>query len=308
MSMPDPMGDRGALPAGADTVEDVAAAMKRTGYLTNHATAIACFLALRLGKPLFLEGAPGVGKTAVGHALAEVLGVPLIRLQCYEGIDTHQALYDWDFPRQLLYLRAMHDREDASGTVPKDLYSREFLLQRPILEAVETGRAVLLIDEIDRADDEFEAFLLEVLSDFTVSIPELGTVTADQPPTVIVTSNRTREVHDALKRRCYYLWLDHPDVEREVAIVHARLPDVPERLSRQIVQAIHRLRKLDLLRPPGVAESLDWTQVIGALGARDLTPELAVDTLGAVIKYEEDQHRVAELIRAGDVVDGHAGD
>jgi MoxR-like ATPase len=308
MFEPATTGDRGSLPPGIDSVEDVADAMERTGYLTNASTAIACFLALRLGKPLFLEGAPGVGKTAIAHALAEVLDVPLIRLQCYEGIDTHQALYDWDFPRQLLYLRAMHDRDEVHPAVPKDLYSREFLLQRPILQAVELGRAVLLIDEIDRADDEFEAFLLETLSDFTISIPELGTVSADHPPTVIVTSNRTREVHDALKRRCYYLWLDHPDTEREVAIVQARLPDVPERLNRQIVAATQRLRGLDLMRPPGVAESLDWTQVIGALGATDLTPALAIDTLGAVVKYEEDQRRVADLIRAGDVVDGHVGE
>lgn len=301
------LDDQGALPPGMAGPDDVAVAMRRTGYLADGATATACFLSLKLGKPLFLEGAPGVGKTAVAHALAEMLDVPLIRLQCYEGIDTAQALYDWDFPRQLLYLRAAQESEGGSGPVPAELYSREFLLARPILQAVELGRAVLLIDEVDRADDEFEAFLLETLSDFTVSIPELGTISAGRRPTVVVTSNRTREVHDALKRRCYYLWLGHPDLEREVEIVRARLPDLPDRLTREIVSAVQRLRQLDLLRPPGVAESLDWTQVLSALGAEELTPKLALDTLGAVIKYEEDQKRVAELIRAGDVVDGFRG-
>ncbi len=248
-------------------------------------------------RPLFLEGEAGVGKTELAKTLAAVLGAPLIRLQCYEGLDAAQALYDWDFPRQLLHLRAA----EAAGVtdvsrLESELYDRRFLVSRPLLQALETSSvarpSVLLVDEIDRADDEFEAFLLEVLSDFTISIPELGTVSAERPPVVVVTSNRTREVHDALKRRCLYHWLEHPAFDREVAIIRRRLPDAAEHLVRQVAGAAARLRELDLLKAPGVAESLDWAEALVALGARDLDPDTAAVTLGAVLKYREDTERV----------------
>jgi MoxR-like ATPase len=267
--------------------------LERHSYLADQGLATAGFLALRMGRPLFLEGEAGVGKTALAKTLAEVLGAPLIRLQCYEGLDASQALYDWDFPRQLLHLRAA----EAAGVTDVDrleseLYDRRFLVARPLLQALEISPSVLLVDEVDRADDEFEAFLLEVLSDFTISIPELGTIHAQRPPVVVVTSNRTREVHDALKRRCLYHWLEHPTFEREVAIITRRLPGTTERLARQVAGAAQRLRTEDLLKPPGVAESLDWAEALVALGARDLDPDLAARTLGAVLKYREDHERV----------------
>jgi MoxR-like ATPase len=249
---------------------------------------------LRMHRPLFCEGEPGTGKTALAAALANALDVELIRLQCHEGIDAGQALYDWDFPRQLLHLRALEatseqlDVEQAEAS----LFTRRFLLARPLLRALESAPCVLLVDEIDRADDEFEAFLLEVLSDFTISVPELGTIRAERPPVVVVTSNRTREVHDALKRRCLYHWLEHPSFDREVAIIRRRLPDAAERLAGQVAQAAQRLREGDLLKPPGVAESLDWTEALVSLGVRDLDPEMAAVTLGTVLKYREDQQRV----------------
>lgn len=277
--------------------QQLAEALDAAGYLPDEGVATAAFLALRMRRPLFLEGEAGVGKTSLARALAQVLGTELIRLQCYEGLDAAQALYDWDFPRQLLHLRAA----EAAGVTDVDkleheLYDRRFLLSRPILRAVETssaGRpALLLVDEVDRADDEFEAFLLEVLSDFSVSIPEIGTVRAEEPPLVVVTSNRTREVHDALKRRCLYHWLEHPDYEREVAILRRRLPDATERLASDVTAAVQRLRGQDLLKPPGVAETIDWTEALVALGARELDPERAALTLGALLKYREDQERV----------------
>jgi MoxR-like ATPase len=272
-------------------------ALDRHAYLADEGLATACFLSLRMSRPLFLEGEAGVGKTELAKTLAAVLDVPLIRLQCYEGLDAAQALYDWDFPRQLLHLRAA----EAAGVtdvqrLESELYDRRFLVARPLLRALETSTAerpsVLLVDEIDRADDEFEAFLLEVLSDFTISIPELGTVRAEHPPVVIVTSNRTREVHDALKRRCLYHWLEHPAFDREVAIIRRRLPEASERLVRQVAGAAARLRGLDLLKTPGVAESLDWTEALVSLGARELDPDSAAVTLGAVLKYREDTDRV----------------
>jgi MoxR-like ATPase len=277
----------------------LSAALDRHAYLADEGLATACFLSLRMSRPLFLEGEAGVGKTELAKTLAAVLGVSLIRLQCYEGLDAAQALYDWDFPRQLLHLRAA----EAAGVtdvqrLESELYDRRFLVARPLLRALETSSAdrpsVLLVDEIDRADDEFEAFLLEVLSDFTISIPELGTVRAEHPPVVIVTSNRTREVHDALKRRCLYHWLEHPAFDREVAIIRRRLPEASERLVRQVAGATARLRGLDLLKTPGVAESLDWTEALVALGARDLDPDTAAVTLGAVLKYREDTERVVK--------------
>jgi MoxR-like ATPase len=273
--------------------EELATALDGVDYLADPGCATAAFLALQLGRPLFLEGEAGVGKTALAHALAALSGVPLIRLQCYEGIDAAQALYDWDFPRQLLHLRAAEAAGGADAArLEGELYDRRFLLARPLLQAIETAPAVLLVDEIDRADDEFEAFLLEVLSDFTISIPELGTIRAETPPVVVVTSNRTREVHDALKRRCLYHWLDHPPYEREVEILRRRQPEVTGELAGQVATATGRLREMDLLKPPGIAESLDWAAALLALGARRLDVDAAARTLGAVLKYREDTDRV----------------
>jgi MoxR-like ATPase len=279
-------------------------ALEATGYLPDEGLATAAYLALVMRRPLFLEGEAGVGKTALARALAEVTRRPLYRLQCYEGLEASQALYDWDFGRQLLHLRAAEAAHATGSASPEDvqqleasLYDRRFLLARPLLQALEDSPSVLLVDEVDRADDEFEAFLLEVLSDFTISIPELGTVRAEVPPLVVLTSNRTREVHDALKRRCLYHWLQHPDFDREVAILRTRLPEVTERLAREVAGATAKLRGLDLLKPPGVAEAMDWASALHALGARDLDPDIAARTLGAVLKYREDTDRVHALAR-----------
>ncbi|MDI2030666.1 MoxR family ATPase [Saccharopolyspora sp. TS4A08] len=274
---------------------EVAAALDETGYLPDDGIATAAFLAIRMRRPLLTEGEPGTGKTALAQALSAALGVDLIRLQCHEGIDAAQALYDWDFPRQLLHLRTL---EAASGgeldadAAESSLYTPRFLLARPLLRALQEAPCVLLVDEIDRADDEFEAFLLEVLSEYAVSIPEYGEVRAAEPPIVILTSNRTREVHDALKRRCLYHWLEHPGLEREVAILRRRLPGVDVRLAEQVAGALQRMRQMELLKPPGVAEALDWTQALQALGAGSLDTETAATTLGAVLKYREDADRV----------------
>jgi MoxR-like ATPase len=250
-------------------------------------------------RPLFLEGDAGVGKTSLAEALAGVTGRELIRLQCYEGIDASQALYDWDFPRQVLHLRAS---ETAGVLEPealeRSLYDRRFLIARPILRAIESAGAVLLIDEIDRADDEFEAFLLEVLAENAVTIPELGTIRAETPPIVVLTSNRTREVHDALKRRCLYHWVAHPPFDREVAILRRRLPELSDQLARDVAGAVRRMREADLLKPPGVAESIDWARALQILGARTLDRELAAATLGAVLKYQEDAARVRDTVLA----------
>jgi MoxR-like ATPase len=284
--------------------QDLAGRLDAAGYLADEGLATAAYLALTMHRPLFCEGDAGVGKTALAGAMAGVLGAPLIRLQCYEGIDAAQALYDWDFPRQLLHLRAA----EAAGLTDADqieaeLYDRRFLVARPLLQALETAPSVLLVDEVDRADDEFEAFLLEVLSEWTITVPELGTIKATEPPLVVVTSNRTREVHDALKRRCLYHWLEHPSFEREVAILRRRLPDVTEALAAGVARVAAAVRQEDLLKPPGVAESLDWAEAMLALGARDLDPDLAAASLGAFLKYREDQERVvgrlAEWAAAG---------
>ncbi|MGZ4593188.1 MAG: AAA family ATPase [Actinomycetes bacterium] len=269
-------------------------------YLADEGIATAAYLAMTMRRPLFCEGDAGVGKTALAHALAQVVGAPLIRLQCYEGLDAAQALYDWDFPRQLLHLRAA----EAAGVQDADrleaeLYDRRFLVARPLLQALETTPSVLLVDEVDRADDEFEAFLLEVLSDWTISVPELGTIHAETPPIVVVTSNRTREVHDALKRRCLYHWLQHPDLAREVAIIRRRLPQATQALAEGVARVAQIARDHDLLKPPGVAESLDWTEALLALGAHDLGADnldRAAASLGAFLKYREDQERVAGRI------------
>ena len=296
-----PVTDRrdAAGPAVAsDSPEALATALRATGYLADDGLATAAFLAIRMNRPLFCEGEPGTGKTALAQALASVLGAELIRLQCHDGIDATQALYDWDFPRQLLHLRALEATASATGeqldadTVEASLYDRRFLLARPILRALQTTPSVLLVDEVDRADDEFEAFLLEVLTEHAVSIPELGEVRAATPPVVVLTSNRTREVHDALKRRCLYVWLDHPDVAREIAILHSRIPGLPERLAKEVAVAAQKLRGEELLKPPGVAESLDWARALLLVGARHLDVDSAARTLGAVLKYREDADRV----------------
>jgi MoxR-like ATPase len=280
------------------TPEELSSALDRVGYLADRGLATAAFLALRMRKPLFCEGEPGTGKTSLALALANALELPLIRLQCHEGIDAASALYDWDFPRQLLHLRTLETATSASGT-PLDaeaaeasLYTTRFLLARPLLRALRESPCVLLVDEVDRADDEFEAFLLEVLSENAVSIPELGEVRAEVPPLVVLTSNRTREVHDALKRRCLYHWLEHPDLARELAILRRRLPDIDQRLAEQVSGAVRRLRAMELLKPPGVAETLDWAQALLALGRNEMDAESAALTLGAVLKYREDADRV----------------
>jgi MoxR-like ATPase len=279
---------------------DVARALGATGYLADDDLATVVFLALRMLRPLLVEGEPGTGKTSLAEALAEAHGVPLVRLQCYEGIDATQALYDWDFPRQILHLRALEAVGDGAGSVEeaeKSLYDERFLLARPVLQALQDSPAVLLVDEVDRADDEFEAFLLEVLSTYQVSIPELGTVRAAVPPTVVLTSNRTRELHDALKRRCLYHWIDHPGLEREVAIVRSRAPEVSAALATQVVTAVQQLRgNDDLLKPPGVAETLDWARALQALGTTVLDLETAARTLGALVKYREDTDRVRQAL------------
>jgi MoxR-like ATPase len=294
------MRHAGAVELPADPAA-LAIALEGRGYLPDEGLATAAYLALRMHRPLFLEGDAGVGKTSLAQALAEVLDARLFRLQCYEGIDVSQALYDWDFPRQILHLRAAETAgptADDAAELERSLYDRRFLIARPILQAIEHTPSVLLVDEIDRADDEFEAFLLEALADSAVTIPELGTIRAQVPPLVVLTSNRTREVHDALKRRCLYHWVEHPSYEREVAILRTRLPEVTEQLARDVARATKRLRDADLLKPPGVAESLDWALALHLLGARSLDRERAAATLGAVLKYHEDAVRVRDTVLA----------
>jgi MoxR-like ATPase len=277
--------------------DDVEVALRAQGYLPGEGLSTAIFLAIALRRPLFLEGEPGVGKTEVGNVLARWFRSPLLRLQCYEGIDAHQAIYEWDYQRQLLYLRA-NDRGVGSPPVGDDeLFSERFLIRRPLLQAIaggtEVGSAppVLLIDEIDRADDEFEAFLLEILADFTVTVPEVGTFRALVPPVVVLTSNRTRDVHDALKRRALYHWVEHPDFDREVAIVLSRVPEAGEQLARQVTAAVQALRSMGLYKSPGVAEAIDWARAMHALGRNVLDESSAARTLGAVLKYREDAER-----------------
>ncbi len=270
-------------------VHDLQTQLRDVGYLADRGLGTATLIALRLGRPLLLEGEVGVGKTELAKCLAQLTGRELIRLQCYEGIDTHQALYEWDYARQMLHVRALSEHELADAETIGGLYAEEFLLERPLLKAVRAGSgAVLLIDEIDRADDEFEAFLLELLSDFQITIPEIGTVKAEGRPIVVLTSNRTRELHDALKRRCLYHWIGYPTVGAEVDIVNVRAPEVSATLAEKVVAAVHRLRDMDLAKPPGVAETLDWVQALGAIGADELDQQTATDTLGSVIKDRDD--------------------
>ena len=281
------------------SVDELQTTLRDQAYLADRGLATSIYLSLSLGKPLLLEGEAGVGKTEVAKVLSSLLDRELIRLQCYEGIDASQALYEWNYSRQLIAVRAM-DAVTADQHV-EDLFGPEFLVERPLLAAIRAGAGcVLLVDELDRADDDFEAFLLEILSEFAVTIPEVGRVAAQTPPAVIVTSNRTRELHDALKRRCLYHWIDHPDLEREVEIVRARAPQVGVDLARDVAAAVERLRALDLAKVPGVAETIDWANALAFLGAERLNEGLAADTLGAVVKDHEDQALVAP--RLADVV------
>jgi MoxR-like ATPase len=276
------------------TVPDLTAQLEEHGYIADRGLATALLLALKLGKPLLLEGEVGVGKTELARTVATMLNRELIRLQCYEGIDIHHALYEWDYARQMLFVRSLSS--DAGSE--EDLFGPRFLLERPLLQAVRAGdQCVLLIDEIDRADDEFEAFLLELLADFQLTIPEVGTIQAQSRPIVILTSNRTRELHDALKRRCLYTWIGFPDVEREIEIVRSRLPEVGAALTQQVVSAVHRLREMELEKLPGVAETIDWTQSLDAVGAKTLTEEAALDTLGAVVKDRDDLEYATKSIQ-----------
>ena len=278
---------------GRQTVSELTETLRAGGYLADRGMSTALFIALELGRPILLEGEVGVGKTELAKVLSSVLDLRLIRLQCYEGIDTYQALYEWDYARQMLHVRAMSEHQILGDDAVDGLFSSRFLLERPLLEAIRAGdRCVLLIDEIDRADDEFEAFLLELLSDFQITIPEVGTIVAESPPIVILTSNRTRELHDALKRRCLYHWIGYPSVQQEVAIVKIRLPEVPDTLARKVVAAVNRLRSMELAKPPGVAETLDWVAALEVIGAEELGGDHARDTLGSVIKDRDDLDEV----------------
>ena len=284
------------------SIEDVQGLLRDQAYITDRGLAIAIFLALKLQRPLFLEGEAGVGKTEIARALAAGLNTDLIRLQCYEGLDVNHAVYEWNHTRQLLEIRLMEARRESNGSSDLDLFDPQFLIKRPLLEAIDESRdraPVLLIDELDRADEEFEGFLLELLADYQITIPELGTFGAIYPPVVVITSNRTREVHDALKRRCLYYWVDYPDYQKELQIVSARLPDAPRQLAQQVTSFIQELRDTELYKIPGVSETLDWTSALMALNMRELEPEVIDDTLGIMLKYQDDIEAVrGEPVRA----------
>ena len=279
-----------------NSIDDVLTALEGERYVPERSLGVAIYLALELGKPLFLEGEAGVGKTEVAKVLASILDTKLIRLQCYEGLDVNHAVYEWDYPKQMLAIRLIEAGGEGEQAEVDDIMGRDYLVSRPLLQAVEASaegeRPVLLIDELDRADEEFEAYLLELLSDFQVTIPEIGTIASEHPPVVVLTSNRTREIHDALKRRCIYHWIDYPDFDREVAIVMRKVPDVPEALAADLARAMETLRTMDLYKPPGVAETLDWAAALAVLGTERLDPEVAEDTLGVILKYQEDIERV----------------
>lgn len=281
------------LPA---SIDDAVALLKKGDYLADRSLATAIFLALKLGRPLFLEGEAGVGKTEIAKVLATTLGRRLIRLQCYEGLDVAAAVYEWNYARQMLEIRLAEAVHDTSrDEMARDIFSDRFLIKRPLLQALEpdpAGAPVLLIDELDRTDEPFEAFLLEVLSDFQITIPEIGVVKAATPPIVIITSNRTREIHDALKRRCYYYWVDYPDAERELAILRAKVPNAADQLSREVVAFIQKLRRLDLYKLPGVAETIDWTDALVQLNEVALNPKAIDNSLGALLKYQDDIARI----------------
>lgn len=278
-------------------VDQLEAALAGESYLADRGLAVSVYLALTLRRPLLLEGEPGVGKTEIARTLARVTGAEMIRLQCYEGIDAAQALYEWDYARQLLYARTLQDGGLDPSRRAAELYGPEFLVERPLLRAVRAGAgAVLLIDEIDRADEEFEAFLLEVLADAAVTIPEIGTITADAPPVVVLTSNRTRELHDALKRRCLYHWIDYPGIERETAIIRLRAPEASEALARSVAEVVARLRDLDLVKRPGPAEAIDWTRALAAIGIGRIDAASAAETLGAAVKNRDDMALVRKIL------------
>jgi MoxR-like ATPase len=282
-----------SLPA---SVDETVALLQRGDYVTDRALATALFLALKLGRPLFLEGEAGVGKTEIAKVLSRTLGRKLLRLQCYEGLDVSSAVYEWNYARQMIEIRLAEAAGDTNrGALASDIFADRFLIRRPLLQALEPhaeGPPVLLIDELDRTDEPFEAYLLEILSDFQVTIPELGTIAAERPPIVIVTSNRTREIHDALKRRCFYHWVDYPAPERELAILKVKAPGADDRLARQVVQFVQRLRGMDLFKAPGVAETIDWAHALTQLDRMELTPGLIDDTLGTLLKYQDDIGRI----------------
>jgi len=275
-----------------DTLDDLGTTLNAQQYVTERGLTTAIYLALKLGKPLFLEGEAGVGKTEIAKVLARIHGTELIRLQCYEGLDVNTAIYEWNYAAQMLHLRLLEATGADRAEMQATLFSRQFMLARPLLRAIEASvigkPPVLLIDEIDRADEEFEAFLLELLSDFQVTIPELGTIRAEQPPIVIVTSNRTREVHDALKRRCLYYWIDYPDFQKELSIVRAKAPSVEPMLAKQITAFVQEMRTMELFKAPGIAETLDWTSAVVALDQQALSLGLVADTLGVLLKYQDD--------------------
>ena len=276
-----------------ESIDQLQEVLRGHAYIADRGLATAVFLALKLQRPLFLEGEPGVGKTEVAKVVAGLLDTELIRLQCYEGLDVSQAVYEWNYTRQMLHIRLLEARGEKAQEV--ELFGEEFLLQRPLLQAIEVSRdkaPVLLIDEVDRSDEEFEAFLLEILSDFQITVPEIGTIKAEKPPVVVLTSNRTREVHDALKRRCIYYWIDYPNFEKELDIVQAKVPDAPEQLARQVTRYIQELREADLYKLPGVAETLDWTSALVALDQQALTLDVVHDTLGVILKYQDDIGRI----------------